>query len=157
MWGLPIHYLKVTVLGTPVKVDRLEQLLTAYSPALKTFLVDGSLFGFRTHFLGEKFSFESPNLKSILQSPEIVSAKLQKEIDTGRIVGPFHTHPLPGFRTSPIGLVSKNTPIEFRLIHHLSYPKDWSVNDTIPDDFSSMHYVTINDAVNILNYFFLSA
>ena len=95
------HQLKVRVLGsptvTPVKVDRLEQLLTGYSPALKTFLVDGFRCGFRIHFVGEQSSFESPNLKSALQSPDIVSAKLQNEIDAGRIVGPFRTHPFPVF------------------------------------------------------------
>ena len=148
------YQLKVRVLGsppvTPVKVDRLEQLLTGYSPALKTFLVDGFRCGFRIHFFGEQSSFESPNLKSALQSPDIVSAKLQKEIDAGRIVGPFRTHPFPVFRTSPIGLVPKKTPNEFRLIHHLSYPKGLSVNDSIPDDCSSVHYATISDAVNIL-------
>ena len=76
------HQLKVRVLGSPpvmpVKVDRLEQLLTSYSPALKTFLVDGFRCGFCIHFVGEQSSFESPNLKSALQSPDTVSAKLQK-------------------------------------------------------------------------------
>ena len=178
MWGLPIgaHLLQMRrktcchsmfattrwqvgntnlpVLGsppvTPVKVDRLEQLLTGYSPALKSFLADGFRFGFSIHFVGERSSFESPNLKSALQSPDIVSAKLQKEIDAGRIVGPFRTHPFPVFRTLPISLDPKKTPNEFRLIHHLSYPKGLSVNDSIPDDCSSVHYATISDAVNIL-------
>ena len=38
----------------------------------------------------------------------------------------------------------------FRLIHHLSYPKGLSINDSIPDDCSSVQYATINDAVKIL-------
>ena len=74
----------------------------------------------------------------------------KKEIDAGRIVGHFRTHPFPVFRTSPIGLVPKKTPNEFRLIHHLSYPKGLSVNDSIPEDCSSVHYPTISDAVDTL-------
>jgi len=35
-------------------------------------------------------------------------------------------------------------------IHHLSYPKGLSVNDSIPEDCSSVHYPTISDAVNTL-------
>ena len=135
---------------TPVKADRFEHLLTGYNPALKSFLVDGFRHGFRIYFIGDLSPFESPNLQSALQSPEVVLTKLTKEIDAGRIVGPFNTTPFPVFRTSPIGLVPKKTPNDFRLIHHLSYPKGSSVNDSIPDDCSSVHYATITDAVNIL-------
>ena len=135
---------------TPVKADRFENLLVGYSPALKTLLVDGFRNGFRISYIGELSSFESPNLQSALQNPEIVSAKLMKEIDAGRVVGPFKAPPFPNFRTSPIGIVPKKAPNEFRLIHHLSYPKGSSVNDSIPDECSSVHYATISDAIHIL-------
>ena len=73
---------------------------------------------------------DSPNLKSSLEHPTVTSAKLQKECDVGRIVGPFATPPLSNFRISPIGLVPKKDPPEFRLIHHLSYRQGSSVNET---------------------------
>ena len=150
----PDRQLTLKVLGsqpvTPVKADRFEHLLNGYSPALKRYLVDGFRFGFRIHFIGEISPFESPNLKSALQSPEVVFTKLMKEIDAGRIVGPFSNAPFPVFRTSPIGIVPKKTPNDFRLIHYLSYPKGSSINDSIPDDCSSVHYATISDAVHIL-------
>ena len=73
-----------------------------------------------------------------------------KEIDAGMVVGPFSATPFPVFRTSPIGLVPKKSPNDFRLIHHLSYPRGSSVNDSIPDDCASVNYATISDAVNIL-------
>ena len=65
-------------------------------------------------------------------------------------MGPFHAPPFPSFRTSPIGIIPKKTPNEFRLIHHLSYPKGSSVNDFIPEESSSVQYATINDAISIL-------
>ena len=148
------HNLLIQVLDshpvTPVKADRSENLLAGYSPTLKTLLVDGFRNGFRISYIGELSSFESPNLQSALQNPEIVSAKLMKEIEAGRVVGPFKAPPFPIFRTSPIGIVSRKAPNEFRLIHHLSYPKGSSVNDFIPDECSSVHYATISDAIHIL-------
>ena len=118
---------------TPVKADRFEYLLTGYNPVLQNFSLDGFRHGFRIYFIGDLTPFEYPNLQSVLHSPEVVSTKLMKEIDAGRVVGPFSA-----------------TPNDFRLIHHLSYPKGSSVNDSIPDDCASVHYATISDAVNIL-------
>ena len=65
-------------------------------------------------------------------------------------MGPFDAPPFPSFRTSPIGIIPKKTPNEFRLIHLLSYPKGSSVNDFIPEESSSVLYATINDAISIL-------
>ena len=98
----------------PVKVDRFENLLVGYSPALKTLLVDGFRNGFRIYYIDELSSFESSNLRSALHSPDIVSAKLKKEIVAERVVGPFKAPPFPNFRTLPIGIVPKKTPNDFR-------------------------------------------
>ena len=72
-----------------------------------------------------------------------------KEIKAGRAVGPFRAPPFPNFRTLPIGIVPKKAPNEFRLIHHLSYPKGLSVNDSIPEECSSIHHAA-SDAIHIL-------
>ena len=98
---------------TPVKADRFEVLLAGYTPALKTLLVNGFRCGFRISYIGELSPFEYPNLQSALQSPDVVSGKSMKEIEAGRVVGPFKAPPYPTFRTSPIGLVPKKTPNEF--------------------------------------------
>ena len=74
---------------TPVKVDRLEYLLHGYPASLQEYIVSGFSSGFRIHFMGERHTFESPNLKSALEQPQIVVSKLNKERDAGRIVGPF--------------------------------------------------------------------
>ena len=72
---------------TPVRVDGLDFLLHGYDRVLKQFLVDGFRFGFRIHFVGERFSYESTNLKSALDQLVVTHAKLRKECDAGRIVG----------------------------------------------------------------------
>ena len=122
---------------TPVNVERLEILLHGYNPALTQYLIEGYSLGFRINFVGERCAMDSPNLKSALERPIVTSAKLQKECDAGRIVGPFATPPFSNFPTSPRGLVPKKDPSEFRLIHHLSYPQGTSVNDFIPDHCST--------------------
>ena len=125
---------------TPLDVDRLEILLQGYNPVLSNYLVEGFRFGFRINFVGERCALDWPNLRSALDLPGVPSAKLQKECDAGRIVGPFTTPPFSNFLTSPIGLVPKKDPSEFRLIHHLSYPKGSSVNNFIPDYCSTVKY-----------------
>ena len=59
---------------------------------------------------------------------------------------------LPSFSTlcSPLGIVPKKDPSEFRLIQHLSYAQGTSVNDNIPDAHSSVHYASISDAIAVL-------
>ena len=131
---------------TPVKADRLEYFLQGYDMALTHYLIDGFRFGFRVHFVGERLAYELPHLKSALEQPELVKAKLGKECNAGRILGPFTTPPFSNFRTSPLGIVPKKDPSEFRLIHHLSYPNDSSVNDFIPDFYSTVKYASVGDA-----------
>ena len=46
-----------------------------------------------------------------------------------------------------LGVVPKKTPGEFRLIHHLSYPRGSSVNDGIFPEHCSVSYATISDAI----------
>ena len=113
-------------------------------------MVTGFTFGFRIGFLGERRAAESPNLKSALQQPLIVQSKLRKECEAGRIVGPFLSPPFQNFVCSPLGIVPKKDPSEFRLIHHLSYPDGSSVNDHIPHERSSVHYATISDAISVI-------
>ena len=76
-------------------MDRLDFLLNGYSPSLKQFLVNGFSCGFRIGFAGERQFFESPNLKSAIEKPDIVISKLNKELEAGRIAGPFAVPPFP--------------------------------------------------------------
>ena len=131
-------------------MDRFDFLLHGYDRDYKRFLIDGFTFGFRLGFTGDERSLESSNLKSDLSQPQVVSAKLEKERAAGRIAGPFSSPPFPYFRCSPLGIVPKKDPSELRLIHHLSYPKGSSVKDYIPQEFSSVKYACINDAISVI-------
>ena len=116
--------------------------LDGYDHSTVEFLRRGFTEGFSFHFDGDLTEIVSKNLLSAIQQPAVVEAKLSKEIDAGRVAGPFQTPPFPKFRVSPLGVVPKKVPGEFRLIHHLSYPKGLSVNDGIPHEYSSVSYET---------------
>ena len=87
---------------------------------------------------------------SALDNPEAVDAKLQKELEAHRLAGPFQSPPLSPFWISPLGLVPKKVQGEFRLIHHLSFPTGFSVNDGISSDHTSVKYATIDEAIQLI-------
>lgn len=77
-----------------------------------------------------------------------MDVKLEKELRAGRLAGPFKSPPFSPFIISPaLGVVPKKTPGDFRLIQHLSFRAGSSINDGIPENFSSVSYATISDAI----------
>lgn len=94
-------------LPPPIKVERLRFLLDGYFHSTVTLLLLGFTHGFPLHFEGELKSFSSGNLKSGLQNPTVVDAKLEKELELQRLAGPFGSLPSSPFRVSPHGVVPK--------------------------------------------------
>lgn len=93
------------------------------------------------------------NLRSVFGMEEVVRAKIAKEAQAGRVLGPFSSLPLPNLQISPLGVVPKKAPGEFRLIHLLSYLSGGSVNDSIPQDLCSVRYASpayLYNAIRIL-------
>ena len=84
------------------------------------------------------------------QNPGVVGANLAKEIVAGRIVGPFSNPPFLNFRVSPLGVVPKKIPGEFRLIHHSSFPRGASINDGISPEYTTVSYSRVDDAITII-------
>ena len=81
----------------------------------------------------------------------VVREKIYKELRASRIAGPFETRPIPTLRVSPLGLVPKKSDkVEFRLIHHLSYPAGQSLNDFIDPANCSVQYTSFDEAVKLV-------
>ena len=139
---------------TPVDWRVLDQLLVGYASQLRAYLVNGFREGFHLNFEGSRTCQDSKNLKSSLSCPGVINAYISKELAAGRIAGPFSVKPFPNFRVSPLGVVPKKTPGEYRVIHHLSYPRDSgiSVNENIPTEFSRVQYSTIDDAIQLVQH-----
>ena len=84
-------------LPTPVKVEWLAFLLDGYNPSTVQYLLSGFTQGFPVHFQGDHQSFFATNLLSAVENPLVVDAKLQKELDTHRLAGPFQFPHFPHF------------------------------------------------------------
>jgi hypothetical protein len=63
---------------------------------------------------------------------------------------PFPTPPFFNFRVSPFGVVPKKVPGEFRLIHHLSFPRGASINHGISPEHTTVSYSRVDDAIAII-------
>ena len=123
-------------------------------------LLTGFLEGFKVGFSGEPTAQCPQNLLTRYGCHNyIVSVKLQKEIDLGRLSGPWPSPPFNNLVISPVGLVLKKSPGGFRLIHHLSHQgleveqppgQGSSVNGGIPPDFTSVHYASVHDAIAMI-------
>ena len=135
---------------TPVKPVQLAFYLRGYNNSISDYLIQGFVHGFSIRYLGSLIAMRSQNLKSAKDNPTSVTEKLSKELTAGRIVGPFDVPPFDPFRVSPLGIIPKKSPGEFRLIHHLSYPAGSSVNDGIPKELATMRYATIDDAIRLI-------
>ena len=84
------------------------------------------------------------------EHPVVLQEKIDKELRLGWIAGPFSTPPFPHYRCSPIGVVPKQAPGEFRLIHNLSSPLGNSVNKHIDPSNTSVSYTSFDDAVTLV-------
>lgn len=136
---------------TPIRVDKLAARLKTYpNRNAAQFLESGFLFGFDLNYMGPRMPVDFPNLKSVEHNKEEAKKKIEKEVSLGRYVGPYEKRPLLNLRTSPIGLVPKKTQGEFRLIHHLSYPAGYSVNDFILEEACKVEYSKFDDAVDLV-------
>ena len=135
---------------TPVLVEQFKRELQGYDSSLAEYLTSGFENGFSLCSDAPRVNLICKNLKSAIENPMIVSEKISKEISAGRVAGPFAEPPFENFRTSPIGLVPKKEPGEFRMIHHLSYPPHESVNDYIDPDLCSVQYTKFDAAVKMI-------
>jgi len=137
-------------LPTPVNIKRMLPFLSGYDHSIVRFLESVFTSGFPLHFNWPRCSQKAPNLLSALQNPRVVSAKLSKELEAHRLAGPFSSPPFPIFRISPLGLVPKKVKGEFRLIHHLSYPRGSSLNDGISSEYTTVSYAIVENAIGLI-------
>ena len=135
-------------LPTPVKFSRLLYLLSGYNHSTVMFLSDGFTHGFPLHFQGILESSHAKNLLSAVHNPTVVDAKIAAgSWPFSRSLRVSPNIPLCCF---PTWCGPQKSPGEFRLIHHLSFPKGASVNDGISHENSTVCYATIGDAIRCI-------
>ena len=99
---------------TPIKVDVLMKYLAGYPDQdIASFLYEGFKYGFKLCYEGPRQSVVFPNLKSI-QSHEVEAINIiLKEVELGRISGPYMQKPLQNLIASPVGIIPKKNGSSF--------------------------------------------
>ena len=122
-------------------MERFDQLLTNQDRTQKQYLING----FRVNFIGELTSFESPYIKSSRKIWKFCFRNYLKNLTLGglRDWDLSTLQLLLVFVLRPLAQFPKRFQIEFRLIHHLSYPKGLSVNDSGRLRFSTKNGFTL--------------
>ena len=113
------------------------------------FIREGLLIGFILQYSGPRLPRFSKNLPTLGINKQVAEDKIQKEVSLGRVTGLFPQPPFPTLQVSPLGLILKKDG-DYRLIHHLSYPENASINYFIDSEQSSVKYSTIDDAAAII-------
>jgi len=138
-------------LPSPIDGSKLAHFLQGFDPVQIKLLINGFRLGFRIPSLIPPQTLSNyTNHKTTASNPIEVSSKLSKELKLGRIAGPFTAPPLHSFICSPLGLIPKKNPGEFRLIHDLSFPHGASVNDFIDPAFTQVHYEDLDHCIDLL-------
>lgn len=149
-----LHNLLWDLGKTPIKVDRLESLISDYllidvkRELMK--LMDGFKNGFRIQYTGPRVSFMSNNLMSAELHHKETLNKLRKEVELKRMLGPFAAKPISNLRVSPLCLTPKDDG-SWRLITHLSFPPNNSINDHIDPDLCRVVYSSLDKIVEMIS------
>lgn len=93
--------------STPIRLDNMLFYLSLYANFSSSELIEGFAFGFELQYEGPRFSSDCKNLVSASELALEVGEKIRKELDLGRIAGPFDSIPLQNLRLSPISIVPK--------------------------------------------------
>ena len=138
---------------TLIKINCFAKLLkdSGYDKGESEFLLKGFKRGFDLQYDGpwdrQDYSNNIP-FREVGDKWDMWS-KLMKEVELGRVAGPFNEIPFENFVQSPIGLVPKSGG-KTRLIFHLSYDfkTHKSINHYIPKELTSVRYPDLDHAVN---------
>ena len=131
---------------------RLSHYLLGYKKVLRDTLVKGFSEGFRipSSVKNVLSTNNCYNHQSSTTHAVFVSSKLDRELAMGRLAGPFDVPTPINVIISPLGVVPKKTPGEYRLIHDLSFPKFNSVNSHINKFHTEVSYELLDHCITII-------
>ena len=90
------------------------------------------------------------NDPSSQEHPDIITTHLRMEVHQGHFVGLLPRSIVPFVQLIPMGLISKHHSDKWHLIVDLPSPQGHNINDGISPAQCSLHYTSIDNAVNII-------
>jgi len=137
---------------TTIKSDVLDKLLQGYPVLDRKYLVKCFLRGFKLKHHGPRVTSFVKNHCSALNNPTIVSDLIARELQLGKIAGPFSTPPFTDLVFSPLGLVPKKEANKYRLKHDLSFPRGASINNFISHNDSTVQFENLDNVTNLVKF-----
>ena len=124
--------------------------LVGYNAHLSDFLLVGFTRGFRisSSLLSDPAKGSYQNPKYVSDNPSVVRDKHVTERGFSRVACPFLSPPFHNIILSPLAIVPKRDPGEFRLLHDLSFPKHNSVNSHIPPVFTTVQFELLDTCID---------
>lgn len=104
---------------------------------------------FSLQYTGPRIALSCKNLVSATEHQNHLLAKIQKEIQLGRILGPLKQSPISNLHCSPVGVVPKKQG-GWRMIINLSSPAGRSVNNFIDPQECTVKYSSFDEAVQMI-------
>ncbi len=135
---------------TPLNFNMWFFLLNNSSYVDASYVVKGIRSGFDLGVTAGSVCSATRNCQSALSQPQVIDKYLEEEVKFGSIAGPFDDPPIPDLHLNRFGVIPKSTPGKFRLITDLSFPRQASVNDLIPDREAEVSYAGIPEAVALI-------
>ena len=134
---------------TPLREAQWERALEKHPDReFVRWLLQGIREGFRIGYdRSNRCTPSKRNLRSAQDNPSVVEQYLSKELELGRILGPFNPQSFGNIQISPFGVIPKSQLGKWRLIVDLSSPEAESVNDGIDRPMCSLKYITVDDIV----------
>ena len=107
----PLLPLSDNHIRNPLRLSEFEKELQLYpDKAWSSRLLQAIKCGVSLGFIGPHTPHLSRNLASATKHPDVICAELEKEVTSGRVLGPFEHIPMETFRSSGLGAIPKKGP-----------------------------------------------
>ena len=118
-------------------------------------VLDGICHGFKLGFCHtQRHKPAKKNKPSADQHASVIDEYLAHEVSQGSVAGPFDFPPLPNLQVSSFGVIPKWEQVgKWHLIVDLSSPTGSSVNDKIDPEKFTLHYIMVDQVIQLVSQF----
>ena len=119
------------------------------------FVLDGIRHGFKFGFSHtQQLKPAKKNKSSADQHASVINEYLTHEVFWGRVAGLFDSPPLLSLQVSSFGVIPKRGQVgKWRLIVDIHSPTGSSVNDGINPEEFTLHYIAVDQVIQLVSQF----